>query len=180
MKLAPRTLPVAEEPDAQASASAIFGSARPVNTAARERMIEEKLQREREAKAKADAAAAAAAADADVDAEATPEAESDAPVPPVAEQLPTSPPQQQQHGGNRSHKTSVSSDHKDSAGEFHTVGGHQTHYGGGRGGGRGGGDRRPYKNEGGRGDRDGNRQQRLTPSESFTSGGKTHIPNRQN
>ena len=137
-------------------------------------MIEEKLQRERELKAKADAAAAAAAADADV--EATPEPESDTPVPPVAEQLPTSPPQQQQHGGNRSHKTSVSSDHKDSAGEFHTVGGHQTHYGG-RGGGRGGGDRRPYKNEGGRGDRDRDqqRQQRLTPSESFTSGGKTHI-----
>lgn len=176
LKLAPRTLPVAEEPDAQASASAIFGSARPVNTAARERMIEEKLQRE--AKAKADAAAAAAAADADV--EATPEPESDTPVPPVAEQLPTSPPQQQQHGGNRSHKTSVSSDHKDSAGEFHTVGGHQTHYGG-RGGGRGGGDRRAYKNEGGRGDRDRDqqRQQRLTPSESFTSGGNKYQNTRQ-
>lgn len=48
--LQPRTLPPKElEGDAMATASGIFGSAKPVNTAAKEREIEEKIAKEREA-----------------------------------------------------------------------------------------------------------------------------------
>lgn len=57
LQLAPRTLPV-EEANAPVGGSSIFGSAKPVNTAAREREIEERLKEERakqqEAKAEAD------------------------------------------------------------------------------------------------------------------------------
>lgn len=46
LQLAPRTLPV-EEVNAPVGGSSIFGSAKPVNTAAREREIEERLKEER-------------------------------------------------------------------------------------------------------------------------------------
>ena len=49
LNLAPRTIPVEESSSSQvASASAIFGAAKPVNTAAREKEIEERLKKERE------------------------------------------------------------------------------------------------------------------------------------
>jgi len=45
LKLQPRSKPLTDEADSQASgSSAIFGGAKPVDTAARERQIEEKLQ----------------------------------------------------------------------------------------------------------------------------------------
>jgi translation initiation factor 4B len=47
LNLAPRTIPV-EESGQVASASSIFGSAKPVNTAAKEKEIEERLKKERD------------------------------------------------------------------------------------------------------------------------------------
>ena len=48
LNLIPRTLPVVEDSSAVAAANAsIFGSAKPVDTSAREREIEEKLKKER-------------------------------------------------------------------------------------------------------------------------------------
>jgi len=44
LKLQPRSKPLKEEPDQASGSSAIFGGAKPVDTAARERQIEEKLQ----------------------------------------------------------------------------------------------------------------------------------------
>ena len=49
INIAPRSIPVEESAPAQvSSASAIFGAAKPVNTAAKEKEIEERLKKERE------------------------------------------------------------------------------------------------------------------------------------
>ncbi len=63
LNLIPRTLPVDENTavNVAAASSSIFGGAKPVNTAAREREIEERLKRERAAEKERQAAAAAAA-----------------------------------------------------------------------------------------------------------------------
>lgn len=179
LNLAPRTLPVTNESnDALAAASSIFGSARPVNTAAREREIEEKLQREREL-----AAAAKIIAGESGVAEATERNEAqgnddDDPEEPTNNEPVSSPSTETQIISNRSHKTSVSSDHRgaDTSGEFQTVGGdrhhqqattHGTHHGNKNR--SGGGDRRTYKsNEGASSVRN---QQKLTSSESFSGAG---------
>lgn len=176
LNLAPRTLPVSNETaDTLAAASSIFGSARPVNTAAREREIEEKLRRDRELAAAAKIAAGdqieqeSGVGDHEGEEHASTNIESASS--PVAET---------QTVNNRSHKTSVSSDYRgDTSGEFQTVGSdryHQQSQGGGAGHhgsknrpnhDRSGGDRRSYKNnEGGPG-----RHQKLATSESFTASG---------
>lgn len=178
LNLAPRTLPVTNESnDALAAASSIFGSARPVNTAAREREIEEKLQRERELAAAAKIAGESGVAEAT---EAQGNDDDDQEEPTNNEPV-SSPPTETEIISNRSHKTSVSSDHRgaDTSGEFQTVGGdrhhqqattHGTHHGNKNR--SGGGDRRTYKsNEGASSVRN---QQKLASSESFSGAGNYH------
>ena len=175
--MAPRTLPVSNETaDTLAAASSIFGSARPVNTAAREREIEEKLRRDREL-----AAAAKIAAGDQV------EQESGVGVDHEGEEhactnieSASSPVAEPQTVSNRSHKTSVSSDYRgDTSGEFQTVGSDRYHQQSqGHHGSknrpnhdRSGGDRRSYKNNEGGGP---GRHQKLATSESFTAAGIYH------
>jgi translation initiation factor 4B len=107
--IAPRTKPVVAADAEEASSSAIFGAAKPVNTAAKEREIEERLAREREALAaqkererQAKEAADAAAAEQNNE----PGSEQHG-----AEQLPPKEIIIKHHsGGERSHKTSFTSD----------------------------------------------------------------------
>jgi len=108
LNLMPRTLPVEE--NTPVATSSIFGGAKPVNTAAREREIEERLKKERALaleKEKERQAAAAAAA----------EASSPPPPHPAAADQDDSVNQSQNHDDttestkqSRSHKTSIASD----------------------------------------------------------------------
>lgn len=178
LNLAPRTLPVTNESnDALAAASSIFGSARPVNTAAREREIEEKLQRERELAAAAKIVAGesgAAEATERIEAQGNNDDEDD--EEPTNNEPISSPLTETQIISNRSHKTSVSSDHRgaDTSGEFQTVGGDRHHQQTTTHGNKNrsvGGDRRSYKsNEGASSVRN---QQKLASSESFSGAGKS-------
>lgn len=183
--MAPRTLPVSNETaDTLAAASSIFGSARPVNTAAREREIEEKLRRDREL-----AAAAKIAAGDQIEQESGVgggDHEDEEQHETTNIESASSPVAETQTANNRSHKTSVSSDYRgDTSGEFQTVGSdryHQQSQGGAghhssknrpnhdrdRDRDRTGGDRRPYKNNEGGGP---GRHQKLATSESFTASG---------
>ena len=127
LNLAPRTLPVEDASSTiNANNSSIFGSAKPVNTAAREREIEERLKKEREAAALA-AAAAAAAASASSEENKTSSAHETSHH--GSEHDTSHGEQNRSHGEhNRSHKTSVASDDQhrsNSDHEFQTVGGKQ-------------------------------------------------------
>lgn len=125
LNLAPRTLPVEDASSSiNANSSSIFGSAKPVNTAAREREIEERLKKEREAAALAAAAAAAAANSEENKTSSAHETSHHG-----SEHDTSHGEHNRSHGEhNRSHKTSVASDDQhrsNSDHEFQTVGGKQ-------------------------------------------------------